>query len=112
MRSAAFFNRTEIGSTIMAATTTCTTFPGMDFTGIVVVLFTTIAKGKYLPWITAAGYGLGFIFAYIFQKDGFDPGGGSINDLWAKWMLAYTCITVAGIIIEVVMRIKNKKLKS
>ena len=63
--------------------------------------------GKLIPIITALAYPLCFAIAYIFQRNGFDPGGGRTNNLWSIWVITYIICFLTSLCLEAVC--SNKK---
>ena len=56
------------------------------------------------------GYGASFLIGYLFNQDGFDPGGGKTNNLWILWMFSYLFIICIGFILDILK--KKRKFKS
>lgn len=60
--------------------------------------------GKIIPFIISSGFLVTFLAAFLFQKDGFDPGGGSINNFWYLWIGLYFGCFVLSLILEAVYK--------
>ena len=77
---------------------------------LVFILASLLFNGKLVPLITSAGYFLTFLFAFLFQRDGVDPGGGSTNNFGRLWIIAFFTCFVLSLYFESVYA--NKKLHS
>ena len=68
---------------------------------LAVIGLSMLLGGKMVPIDTALAYILGFALGAVFQKAGFDPGGGSTNNLWVIWTVVFVCFTLAAVLGEV-----------
>ena len=80
--------------------------------GLAVLLISLIARKRYVPWFTSAGYFVGFLAGIIFHKEGFDPGGGRTDNLWQIWTIVFVVCILTGIIFEIVIKWKKLLKKS
>ena len=80
--------------------------------GLAVLLISLIARKRYVPWFTSAGYFVGFLVGIIFHKEGFDPGGGRTDNLWQIWTIVFVVCILAGIVFEIVIKWKKLLKKS
>ena len=69
---------------------------------LVFILASLLMNGKVVPLMTACGYFLSFLFAFFFQRDGVDPGGGSTNNFWGLWIIAFFTFFVLSLYFETV----------
>lgn len=73
--------------------------------GIAVIAFFGIWKGgRIAPLYTTVGYIVGFICGCVLQRTSYDPGGGTLNNMWQIWMGGFIAATLAGILIEVMRK--------
>lgn len=76
-------------------------WPNILFAVGMVMLLISLAPGMHFLGIgTAVGYLLGFLIGFVFQSDGFDPGGGRTNNLWKIWMFGYLTVLLIGLMID------------
>lgn len=76
-------------------------------------VITLIALGFFYHYgaITASvSYILGYGIGYLFQSNGFDPGGGTTNNLWQIWLISTLVICALGFVIEHFYLKKNKPI--
>lgn len=66
----------------------------------VFILSSLLLNGKVVPLITSGGYFLTFLFAFFFQKDGVDPGGGATNNFGRLWITAFFTLFVISLYLE------------
>ena len=90
---------------------------GIGGTGKMLALFSLIVcacsflmNGKLIPLITSCGYFITFLFAFFFQRNGVDPGGGSTNNFGRLWIISFAIVFVLSLYFESVYA--NKKLHS
>ena len=77
--------------------------------GILVIVISGIIKcNRILPVCTAAGYITGFFCGYLFATTSYDPGGGTLNNMWLIWMATYGIAMIAGVLIEILHAKKHK----
>lgn len=75
---------------------------------IVIVVSGIIQPGRIAPVFTAAGYIVGFFGGCLPAIPAYDPGGGTLNNMWQIWMNSYGTAMISGILIEVFNRQKNR----
>ena len=90
---------------------------GIGGTGKMLALFALIVcacsflmGGKLIPLITSCGYFITFLFAFFFQRNGVDPGGGTTNNFGKLWIISFAIVFVLSLYLESVYA--NKKLHS
>ena len=66
--------------------------------------------GRLIPLITSCGYLVSFLLAHFFQRDGFDPGGGRINNFGGIFIVAFLIIFICSFYFESVCA--SKKLSN
>ena len=77
--------------------------------GIIVITVSGFIKGNRIaPILTVAGYIVGFFIGYLFAVTSYDPGGGTLNNMWLIWMGSYAAAIIAGILIEIFNGKKHK----
>ena len=81
---------------------------GLAMVALVFILASLLFNGKMVPLITSCGYFLTFLFAFFFQRDGVDPGGGPTNNFSRLWITAFFICFVLSLYFESVYA--NKKL--
>lgn len=79
--------------------------------GVIAVVISGVVFGKkFLPIFTAAGYISGFFGGYLLQSTYYDPNSGTYpNNMWVIWTVSYLAVIAAGIIVEIICGIVNKK---
>ena len=75
----------------------------------VVLVTATLSSKKILMAFAVMGYPVGFIIGTTFNRDSFDPGGGLLNNWWIVWTVSYLLIVLIGIIVEIVVKNKQRK---
>ena len=80
---------------------------GIGGTGKMLALFALaiigcsfLMRGKLIPLITSSGYFVSFLFAFFFQRDGLDPGGGATNNFWGLWIIVFFICFVLSLFFE------------
>ena len=69
--------------------------------GIIVITVSGIIKtNRIVPIFTTIGYIAGFFVGHLFAVTSYDPGGGTLNNMWQIWLNSYATAIVAGVIIE------------
>ena len=88
---------------------------GIGGTGKMLALFALVIigcsflmRGKLVPLLTSSGYFVSFLFAFFFQRDGVDPGGGATNNFFRLWIIAFFTCFVVSLFLESVYA--NKRL--
>lgn len=81
---------------------------GIAMVALVFILVSFLLNGKLIPLITSFGYFVSFLFAFFFQRDGIDPGGGATNNFGRLWIIIYSSVFVLSLYFESVYA--NKKL--
>lgn len=76
------------------------------FTALAVVV-SFLLGGRCVPIITSLAYPVCFVIAYIFQRDGFDLGGGRTNNLWSIWVITFFISFLISLCLEAVFSHKN-----
>ncbi|MCR4671769.1 MAG: hypothetical protein K5637_00840 [Lachnospiraceae bacterium] len=65
---------------------------------LAVIIVSFVTKAVITPVSASVSYIIGFFLGYIFQSDGYDPGGGRTNNLWIIWtMIIIVTIIVSSI---------------
>lgn len=67
-----------------------------------------VCKWRITPFCSALGYSIGFAAGFLFQTDGFDPGGGTTNTLWIIWTAVFAGLFLAGMIADLITASKRK----
>ena len=80
----------------------------MALFALVIIGCSFLMGGKLIPLITSSGYFVGFLFAFFFQQNGFDPGGGSTNNFDGLWIIGFFVLFALSFYFESVYA--NKKL--
>ena len=62
----------------------------------------------HIPVFTCVGYVTGFFCGCMFREVSFDPGGGSLDNMWLIWMQSYGTSVLAGMLTEVFGRKKKR----
>ena len=81
---------------------------GLAMVALVFILASLLFNGKLVPLLTSSGYFLSFLFAFFFQRDGVDPGGGPTNNFSRLWITIFFICFVLSLYFESVYA--NKKL--
>ena len=81
---------------------------GLALVAFVFLTVSLLLGGKVVPLMTSSGYFLTFLFAFFFQRDGVDPGGGTTNNFGRLWIIAFFTCFVLSLYFESVYA--NKKL--
>ena len=68
-----------------------------------------VLKTKITPLLISFSYIAGFFIAYIFQKDGTDPGGGRTNNLWLIWTFVILLTFTVSVTAESIFHRKRIK---
>ena len=72
---------------------------------LAIIIISFGLKAKMTSITSSISYIIGFFFAYIFQKDGVDNGGGRTNNLWIIWtMIIIMAVIVSGIVEYILSR--------
>ena len=72
--------------------------------GVIVIAVAALTYSRKVMIFVPAGYIIGFLSAGLFNKDGFDPGGGLTNNGWIIWTVTLLAIILAGVAWEVARR--------
>ncbi|MCH5260951.1 MAG: hypothetical protein J1F18_14410 [Lachnospiraceae bacterium] len=77
--------------------------------GISVITVSGIIKSyRIVPIFTTIGYIVGFFVGQL-AVTSYDPGGGTLNNMWQIWLISYTTAIVAGVLIEIFNGKNHKK---
>lgn len=76
--------------------------------GGLAILIAACSKSKYVPFFTSLGYPISFVVGVVFQEDKINANGGTSNNMWFIWTIAFIFTIIVGSIFEI---IKNKKSK-
>ena len=80
-------------------------WPGNLFAaGIVILTAAVMLKAKYVPYVTSAAYTLAFFLGVLFQSNGTDPGGGTTNNLWIIWTVAFGVMILLSVFVELLTK--------
>jgi len=77
---------------------------------IVIIVIATIFGNRITPLATVIGYMGGFILAMIFNTDDVDPGGGSTNNAWIIWGVAFILSILIGIILSFISKLRHENV--
>ncbi|MCQ4863599.1 hypothetical protein [Pseudoflavonifractor phocaeensis] len=72
--------------------------------GLVILSVSLLFKKRATAVMTIIGYMGGFALGAIFNSDGVDQGGGTTNNLWIIWTVAFLICVVVGVIVDVVAK--------
>lgn len=75
--------------------------------GTVILTAAVLLKAKYVPPVTALAYPASFLFGVLLQSNGTDPGGGTTNNLWIIWTVAYLAMILISVLVELVAKKKK-----
>ena len=78
------------------------------FIGKVLIAVSFVFKWRVTPFCIAASYSIGCGAGVLFHTRGFDPGGGTTNNLWIIWTAVFLSLTVIGIAADLFARCKRK----
>lgn len=77
--------------------------------GFIILLISVLLKSRNMPLCISIGYLFSFFVGFVFQKDSFDAGGGTTNNLWLIWTITYICVIMLSMLCEILIRRHNKK---
>lgn len=78
--------------------------------GFIILLISSFRKKRAVAVMTVVGYIGGFVLGVIFNFDSVDPGGGTTNNLWVIWTVAYFISIVIGGIADAILKVQKKRL--
>lgn len=67
----------------------------------VIAVFGIVRGGRIAPVFTAVGYVVGFLVGCLLGSTSYDPGGGTLNNMWQIWLGSYAAAVTAGVMIEI-----------
>ena len=75
--------------------------------GAAILTAASLMKTAYVPAVTAAAYTAAFFLGVLLQSNGTDPGGGTTNNLWSIWTLAYIILIAVSVLAEILIKKKR-----
>ena len=76
--------------------------------GMLFVVVSFFLKCKVAPIVIALGYMIGFVAGVVFETDGVDAGGASMNNLWIIWTMVFVGFVVLGGFVEKIFKHRDE----
>jgi len=77
--------------------------------GLIAIVIAALTYSRRVMICVPIGYMIGFLAAWLFNTDSFDPGGGLLNNGWIIWTISLLALLLTGIVWEIIMRRIIKK---